>query len=128
LGQREKRRWPYVTISIVILCLVIHYFQDQNRATIDLAVINYCESIHDTHAAEVSVDYLRVNTKECREELVTWQQYVPFVRGFLDCRQVLTPVCKWRNGYPSRLSNAYLRFWQWLFIRAGLWSAVPRVA
>jgi membrane associated rhomboid family serine protease len=68
-AELSLNKWPYVTTAIVILCLFIHYFQTENRTAIDSAAIDYCESIYNPHAAEDSLDYLRMDTDVCREDL-----------------------------------------------------------
>ena len=60
---------PYVTAGIIILCLVIHYFQDENRWAINSAARSFCASIHNRYAAEDSLDYLSVDEKNCRRDL-----------------------------------------------------------
>ena len=60
---------PYVTAGIIILCLVIHYFQDENRRAINTAARSYCASIHNPYAAEDSLDYLIVDEENCRRDL-----------------------------------------------------------
>ena len=60
---------PYVTAGIIILCLVIHYFQDENRWAINSAARSFCASIHNPYAAEDSLDYLSVDEKNCRRDL-----------------------------------------------------------
>ena len=61
---------PYVTGGIIILCLVIHYFQAENRTAIDSAAKRYCASIHNPHADKESLDYLSVDEEICRQDVV----------------------------------------------------------
>ena len=68
-AELNLNKWPYVTTAIVILCLFIHYFQTENRTAIDSAAIDYCESIYNPYAVEDSLDYLRMDTDVCREDL-----------------------------------------------------------
>ena len=70
-AELSLSKWPYVTTAIVILCLFIHYFQTENRTAINSAAIDYCESIYNPYAAEDSLDYLRVDTDVCREDLAS---------------------------------------------------------
>jgi len=61
---------PYVTGCIIILCLVIHHLQVENRIEIDTAAKRYCASIHNPFAGEDAMDYLSVDQDTCREHLV----------------------------------------------------------
>ena len=69
-AELSLNKWPYVTTAIVILCLFIHYYQTENRTQINSAAIDYCESIYNPYAAEDSLDYLRMDTDVCQEDLV----------------------------------------------------------
>ena len=68
-AELSLNKWPYVTTAIVILCLFIHYFQTENHTEINSAAIDYCESIYNPYAAEDSLDYLRMDTDVCQEDL-----------------------------------------------------------
>jgi membrane associated rhomboid family serine protease len=50
---------PYVTYAVILLCVVIHYFQDQNRDEIGLHTVEYCTSIHDSSLGDNALDILR---------------------------------------------------------------------
>ncbi|MFV2032983.1 MAG: rhomboid family intramembrane serine protease [Gammaproteobacteria bacterium] len=68
-AELSLNKWPYVTLAIILLCLLIHYFQVENRQSIESAAARYCESIHNPYAAEDSLDYLREDTDSCLEDL-----------------------------------------------------------
>jgi membrane associated rhomboid family serine protease len=61
---------PFVTGFIIMLCLVIHHYQVQNRDAIESSSRDYCASIYNPWAAEDSLHYLRVDEGVCQEELV----------------------------------------------------------
>jgi hypothetical protein len=62
-------RPPFVTVTIMLLCLIIHHFQVNNRAAIDAAAERYCAAIHDPHSREDARDYLTVDQAVCRDDL-----------------------------------------------------------
>ncbi len=62
---------PYVTYIIVILCVIIHYYQDLNRYEIHAVATSYCDSIYDPSLDENTLDILRVSTSDCQEILET---------------------------------------------------------
>ena len=64
LGQ-----WPVVTYSLIVLCLVIHYFQDDNRQDIEFAATKYCNSIYQSDADPSTLDYLIKNKEDCIADL-----------------------------------------------------------
>ena len=66
LGFDKK---PYVTYIIVILCVIIHYYQSLNRYEIHAVAASYCDSIYAPSAGENSVDILRLSTSGCQELL-----------------------------------------------------------
>jgi len=60
---------PYVTYIIIILCVVIHYFQDLNREEITTVSTDYCESIYDPSLNDDTLDLLRLSPEDCQQVL-----------------------------------------------------------
>ena len=60
LGRRS-----YVTYAIVILCILIHIMQDNNRDKISLATEKYCESIYQPDENLNKLDILSLERYEC---------------------------------------------------------------
>ena len=59
---------PYITISIILLCLIIHYFQDQNRTEVASAIDNYCAEIYDESSHD-PIQWLNQSEDNCRYAL-----------------------------------------------------------
>lgn len=66
LGQ-----WPVVTYSLILLCLIIHYFQADNRNAITHAASKYCNSIYQSDAPSDTLDYLIKDKDECISDLAS---------------------------------------------------------
>lgn len=64
LGQ-----WPVVTYALIILCLVIHVLQVDNRDEIHVASIKYCDAIYQSDAGKDTLDYLTIDKDICIQDL-----------------------------------------------------------
>ena len=64
LGQ-----WPVVTYILIILCLIIHYIQDDNRKVINVAATKYCNTVYQSDAAPNTLDYIVKNKEECISDI-----------------------------------------------------------
>jgi len=68
LGFDKK---PYVTYIIIFLCVIIHYYQDQNRYEIHALAASYCNSIYDPSIDENTLDILRTSVSDCEYVIET---------------------------------------------------------
>lgn len=95
---------PYVTYAVIILCMLIHYLQDQSRDEVWQAAGSYCELINYSNGGrsihglvdlvplleERGLDYLREEVDFCREELFGMHEQPNkenierFLRDYLD--------------------------------------------
>lgn len=62
---------PYVTYIVIALCLIIHYFQDQNRWEVNAAAESYCEAIQDSSTELHTADPLKRSKGDCQAILET---------------------------------------------------------
>ena len=62
-------KWPVVTYTIIVLCLVIHYLQVDNRDKINAAAKTYCSIIHLADAEKNVLDYLTIDKEDCEMDL-----------------------------------------------------------
>lgn len=81
-------RRPYVTYAIIVLCLFIHYLQEQSRDEVMDAAINYCELINYSNDGRSihglvdivpiieprELDYLRKSEGRCQDSLSGWHE------------------------------------------------------
>lgn len=62
-------RISYVTFSIILICVVIFYFQLTNRADIVQVVNDYCYSINDTDGFVSKHDQMALDGRYCNRTL-----------------------------------------------------------
>ncbi len=62
-------RIPYVTFTIIILCVVIFLLQINNRENIAVAVDSYCDSIHNPDGYVKEHDEMTSSWRYCRQTL-----------------------------------------------------------
>lgn len=62
---------PYITYGVILLCLLIHYFQDQNRDEIAMHTLEYCTAVHDSTLGDESLDIIRAeDLDECVSDIM----------------------------------------------------------
>ncbi len=81
-------RRPYVTYAVIIICLFIHYLQQQNREQVALAAADYCELINYSNGGRSihglvdvvpelkprNFDFLREEKGHCQTSLASWHE------------------------------------------------------
>lgn len=67
---------PYVTYAVIIICIVLHQFQWENRRDIEREASDYCLSVKKQPPSDASFDFFKHNTSLCRVYLA-WMHESP---------------------------------------------------
>lgn len=89
----HNRRIPVLSYGIVIVCLIVFYFQYQNHVTLDEDIATFCKSIHsneseamnqmvsDNHLCQLMIKRLeqrpKLNTQEIIHQYFWFEDYSP---------------------------------------------------
>ncbi|MCW8831592.1 MAG: rhomboid family intramembrane serine protease, partial [Gammaproteobacteria bacterium] len=69
----------YTTYAVVILCIIIFYFQFHNEQEVQHAMGDYCVSIYSPRLGDESVDVMRTDVGYCQEFLEMFHTDVDFL-------------------------------------------------
>jgi len=67
---------PYLTYSVIAICVVLHQFQWENRRSIESEASDYCLAVKKLASADAGFDFFRHNTSLCRDYLI-WMHESP---------------------------------------------------
>ena len=62
-------RKPYITYLVTILCVIVFYYQVDNRKTLDDDLVQYCESINKPYSDERRLELLATSPTQCKRIL-----------------------------------------------------------
>lgn len=72
--ELKLNKIPYVTYTIILLCIIVFMLQSENRTTIDVAASNYCHQLSSNKVSKASAGVLK-NKYTCRNMLATIHIY-----------------------------------------------------